>query len=429
MSFPWFPHYHGHTHPHLWETLPHTQPRTLSLTLTTHHRWCSETNPRCWWHVPQQTCRHTGYPLCALLSERNTVPEGHLPFGFPLTHTGCWNTTFPTTTGPPTSARPREEIRAHAASSDQTVPGPPHSTWFLRRLLVTGTPVVTTASAWSVSCPPHPWFSSLSTGFHYRTSDSCGPLGCTQDGDYHTVWICQGDKHSNDLWTKFSVGYRLRLHRQCSHCQTINTSRTCKLPTVWLTTPTSAYLVWPVWISWISLDTTLTNTVARLSQTKCKLLNLNANSDSGALLPLFSTSLCSVLTLCVCWPHATTALPHFVSQTQNPNTPSTMPLLTLPSSHLQPDAPTCLMTDAAVLQQNINGKWNPISFFSRKMTPAETPLQYLWQSLSIKQFRHLTNHKPLTYALNRSTTPRLHRSVHLDNQARQWYRQCSPVSN
>ncbi len=36
------------------------------------------------------------------------------------------------------------------------------------------------------------------------------------------------------------------------------------------------------------------------------------------------------------------------------------------------------MTDAsdtavgAVLQQNINGKWNPISFFSKKTTPAET---------------------------------------------------------
>ena len=43
-----------------------------------------------------------------------------------------------------------------------------------------------------------------------------------------------------------------------------------------------------------------------------------------------------------------------------------------------PDAPTCLMTDAsdmavgAVLQQNVNGTWQPISFFSRKMTPAET---------------------------------------------------------
>ena len=44
----------------------------------------------------------------------------------------------------------------------------------------------------------------------------------------------------------------------------------------------------------------------------------------------------------------------------------------------QPDAPTCLMTDASdtavgtVLQQHVNGMWHPISFFSRKMTPAET---------------------------------------------------------
>ena len=48
-------------------------------------------------------------------------------------------------------------------------------------------------------------------------------------------------------------------------------------------------------------------------------------------------------------------------------------LLTYPS----PNAPTCLMTDAsdtavgAVLQQHINDTWKPISFFSRKLTPAE----------------------------------------------------------
>ena len=44
----------------------------------------------------------------------------------------------------------------------------------------------------------------------------------------------------------------------------------------------------------------------------------------------------------------------------------------------KPDAPTCLMTDAsdtavgAILQQYIDGSWHPISFFSRKMEPAET---------------------------------------------------------
>ena len=91
-------------------------------------------------------------------------------------------------------------------------------------------------------------------------------------------------------------------------------------------------------------------------------------------------------------------------------------LLAYPS----PDAPTCLMTDAsdmavrAVLQQNIQGTWKPISFFSLKMTPAETRYStFDWELLAvylaIKQFRHilerqvfhiLTDHKPLTYALN-----------------------------
>ena len=91
-------------------------------------------------------------------------------------------------------------------------------------------------------------------------------------------------------------------------------------------------------------------------------------------------------------------------------------LLTYPT----PNAPTCLMTDAsdtavgAVLQQNIHGTWKPISFFSRKMTPAETRYstfdrELLAVYLSIKHFQHflegrtfhvLTDHKPLTYALN-----------------------------
>ena len=89
-------------------------------------------------------------------------------------------------------------------------------------------------------------------------------------------------------------------------------------------------------------------------------------------------------------------------------------------SYPQTDAPTCLMTDAsdiavgAVLQQHINGTWRPISFFSRKMTPAETRYstfdrELLAVYLSIKHFRHflegrpfhiLTDHKPLTFALH-----------------------------
>ncbi len=104
-------------------------------------------------------------------------------------------------------------------------------------------------------------------------------------------------------------------------------------------------------------------------------------------------------------------------------------------SYPQSDAPTCLMTDAsdtavgAVLQQNINGKWNPISFFSRKITPAETRYSTFDRELlgvyfSIKKFRHflegrlfhvLTDHKPLTYALNvRSNRHSPRQARHLD---------------
>ena len=84
----------------------------------------------------------------------------------------------------------------------------------------------------------------------------------------------------------------------------------------------------------------------------------------------------------------------------------------------KPDAPTCVMTDAsditvgAVLQQYINGTWHPIFFFS-KMKPAETRYstfdrELLAVYLAIRHFRHflegcqfhvLTDHKPLTFAL------------------------------
>ncbi len=86
----------------------------------------------------------------------------------------------------------------------------------------------------------------------------------------------------------------------------------------------------------------------------------------------------------------------------------------------QSDAPTSLATDAsdtaigAVLQQHIEGAWCPISFFSRKLTPAETRYsafdkELLAIYLAIQHFRHflegrpfqvLTDHKPLTFALN-----------------------------
>ena len=91
------------------------------------------------------------------------------------------------------------------------------------------------------------------------------------------------------------------------------------------------------------------------------------------------------------------------------------------------------MTDAsdtavgAVLQQHINGTWQPISFFSRKLTPTETRYstfdrELLAVYLSVKHFRHflegrpfhvLTDHKPLTFALNTKS------DRHSPRQARQ----------
>ena len=88
--------------------------------------------------------------------------------------------------------------------------------------------------------------------------------------------------------------------------------------------------------------------------------------------------------------------------------------------HPKMNAPTCLMTDAsdtavgAALQQFVEGYWQPIAFFSKKMKPAETRYstfdrELLAMYLSIKHFRHflegrpfhiLTDHKPLTFALN-----------------------------
>ena len=102
-------------------------------------------------------------------------------------------------------------------------------------------------------------------------------------------------------------------------------------------------------------------------------------------------------------------------------------------SYPKMDAPTCLVTDAsdiavgAALQQCINGSWQPISFFSKKLCPTETRYstfdrELLAIFLAIKHFRHFlegrhfhvfTDHKPLTYALN----SRLDR--HSPRQARQ----------
>ena len=88
--------------------------------------------------------------------------------------------------------------------------------------------------------------------------------------------------------------------------------------------------------------------------------------------------------------------------------------------HPKPEALTTITTDAsdtavgAVLQQHIDGAWCPIAYFSQKLQPAETRYstfdrELLAIYLSIKHFRHfvegrlfhiITDHKPLTYALN-----------------------------
>ena len=98
-------------------------------------------------------------------------------------------------------------------------------------------------------------------------------------------------------------------------------------------------------------------------------------------------------------------------------------------AHPKPYAPTCIMTDAsdcavgAVLQQQIGDAWQPITFFSKGLRPAETRYstfdrELLAVYLAIKHFCHfvegrefyvLTDHKPLTFALSTKTdkyTPR-----------------------
>ena len=87
------------------------------------------------------------------------------------------------------------------------------------------------------------------------------------------------------------------------------------------------------------------------------------------------------------------------------------------------------MAVGAVLQQQIEGVWHPISYFSKKLRPAETRYstfncELLAIFLAIKHFRHFvegrdfhvaTDHKPLTFALAKASdkyTPRQIR--HLD---------------
>ena len=92
---------------------------------------------------------------------------------------------------------------------------------------------------------------------------------------------------------------------------------------------------------------------------------------------------------------------------------------------------TCDASDFAVgcvLQQCIDNVWRPLSFFSKKLCPAETRYSAFDRELlavyaTIRHFRHNlegrnfflnTDHKPLTYVMTSVTErPSLHQTRHL----------------
>ena len=103
--------------------------------------------------------------------------------------------------------------------------------------------------------------------------------------------------------------------------------------------------------------------------------------------------------------------------------------------HPKPDAPINIMTDAsdvaigAVLQQFLDEKWCPLSYFSRKLSPTEQRYSTFDRELlavycAIRHFRHflearefhvLTDHKPLTYSLKSKPDRHSPRQIrHLD---------------
>ena len=102
--------------------------------------------------------------------------------------------------------------------------------------------------------------------------------------------------------------------------------------------------------------------------------------------------------------------------------------------HPDPLAPLSVTCDASdfavggVLQQCVNDIWQPLSFFSKKLSPAETRYSAFDRELlavyaSIRHFRHNlegrdffvnTDHKPLIYVMNSTTErPSLRQSRHL----------------
>uniref|UniRef100_A0A1X7TI82 Peptidase A2 domain-containing protein n=1 Tax=Amphimedon queenslandica TaxID=400682 RepID=A0A1X7TI82_AMPQE len=125
-------------------------------------------------------------------------------------------------------------------------------------------------------------------------------------------------------------------------------------------------------------------------------------------------------------------------------------------SYPKPNALTSVMTDAsdvavgAALQQYINGQWQPISYFSQKLSPAERKYSTFDRELlaiyqAIKYFRHfiegrtfyvLTDHKPLTFSFHTKSDRYSPRQIrHLDyisqftTDIRHINGQCNPVAD
>ena len=89
-------------------------------------------------------------------------------------------------------------------------------------------------------------------------------------------------------------------------------------------------------------------------------------------------------------------------------------------AHPDPTAPLALVTDAsttamgAVLQQLVQDVWQPLAFFSRKLSPAQQKysaydrellaiyeaVRYFRHMLEARHFTILTDHKPLTFAFH-----------------------------
>jgi cleavage and polyadenylation specificity factor subunit 1 len=100
------------------------------------------------------------------------------------------------------------------------------------------------------------------------------------------------------------------------------------------------------------------------------------------------------------------------------------------------DGPLAIFTDASdfaigvVLQQHVNGAWQPLEFFSKKLSPAQRKYSAFDRELlgmyrAVRQFRHMvearyfciyTDHKPVTFVYNLKSThlSSPHQYRHLD---------------